>query len=310
VFSRALRFSSLAAGVLAAGCGHDGGSAPKPPAEASASAVATKPPAPTESAAPSASAPPPATAALSSADLLPVHTTAPSASAVVPPKPARTAAVDAGAPDAGATAASTADAGAAAVSPAAQIAQQVDALFARKNTYSARFEQQFTPRVTGTPKDSTGTLFVERPRKLSFRYDPPSMNRIVSDGVTLRVYDAGNNQMIETPMQKTEYPGALAFLMGKGIASAFQLTVKPAQYAGAVLEGKPIVPDPSYETVLFFVNNALLAKGDPGAMERLLILDAQGNKNRFTFSNAAQPAAIDPAEFTFSPPPGTSVVKR
>jgi outer membrane lipoprotein carrier protein len=43
-------------------------------------------------------------------------------------------------------------------------------------------------------------------------------------------------------------------------------------------------------------------------MERVLILDAQGNKNRFTFSNAAQPAAISAAEFTFTPPLGTNVV--
>jgi outer membrane lipoprotein carrier protein len=294
VISRALRVSSLAAGVLAAGCGHDEGSAPKPPAETSGSAVIAKPPAAAESAAPTVT-PAPTTATLSSADPLAVRTAAPTASAVALPRPTRT---------------TTSDAGAVAVSSGQQVAQQVDAVFARKNTYSARFEQQFTPKVTGTPKDSTGTLFVERPRKLSFRYDPPSKNRIVSDGMTLRVYDAGNDQMIETPMQQTEYPGALSFLMGKGIASAFDLTIKPAQYAGTVLEGKPIVPDPSFETVLFFVNTALLAKGDPGAMERLLIVDAQGNKNRFTFSNAAQPAVIAPAEFTFTPPPGTNVVKR
>jgi outer membrane lipoprotein carrier protein len=309
VISRALRFSSLAAGVLAAGCGHDEGSAPKPPAETSGSAVIAKPPAAAESAAPTVT-PAPTTATLSSADPLAVRTAAPTASAVALPRPTRTAAVDAGAAFAGAISATTSDAGAVAVSSGQQVAQQVDAVFARKNTYSARFEQQFTPKVTGTPKDSTGTLFVERPRKLSFRYDPPSKNRIVSDGMTLRVYDAGNDQMIETPMQQTEYPGALSFLMGKGIASAFDLTIKPAQYAGTVLEGKPIVPDPSFETVLFFVNTALLAKGDPGAMERLLIVDAQGNKNRFTFSNAAQPAVIAPAEFTFTPPPGTNVVKR
>ena len=42
-------------------------------------------------------------------------------------------------------------------------------------------------------------------------------------------------------------------------------------------------------------------------MERVLLLDAQGNKNRFTFTNVTQPASIAPAEFTFTPPPGTTV---
>jgi len=44
-------------------------------------------------------------------------------------------------------------------------------------------------------------------------------------------------------------------------------------------------------------------------MRRVLIVDAQGNKNRFDFEGAAQPAAVDPAEFTFTPPPGTNTTR-
>jgi len=163
--------------------------------------------------------------------------------------------------------------------------------------------------VTGSVKDSTGVVYVERPSKVSFRYDPPSKNRIVSDGTTLKVYIAEDNQMIQTPVDKTQYPGALAFMMGNGIASSFNFTVNTrAAYAGTVLEGKPLVPNPSYETVMFFVDGGLLAKADPGAMARVLILDAQSNKNRFDFSGATQPATIPADEFTFTPPPGTTLL--
>jgi outer membrane lipoprotein-sorting protein len=302
VILRALRFTSAALALFAAACGNQGSSAGPVSTTSSASALA--------SAAPPASGtePPLATASgsvgtLPSADPPPVHELAPTATASV--KPVRK--VDAGAPDAGALAA--ADAGAAATSPGQQVAQQVDAIFASKKTFFAHFKQQYTPFVSGTVKDSSGVVYVERPSKISFRYDPPSKNRIVSDGSTIKVYIADDNQMIQTPVDKTQYPGALAFMMGNGIAPSFSFTVNTrAPYAGTVLEGKPLVPNPSYETVMFFVDGALLAKGDAGAMARVLILDAQKNKNRFDFTGATQPASIPPDEFVFTPPPGTTIL--
>jgi outer membrane lipoprotein carrier protein len=223
------------------------------------------------------------------------------------PKPKPTASAGAGAPDAGAAAA--ADAGAA--SPGAQIAQQVDAIFTGKKTFSARFKQTYTPKFQGPPKESSGVVFVERPNKVSFRYDPPNKQRIVSDGTTIKVYMPDDNQMFETPVQKTQYPGALAFMMGNGIASSFDFKLNDAKgYDGKVLEGKPLTPNPSYESVLFLVGREKLEKKDPGVIERVIIVDAAGNRNRFDFTEATQPATIDPAEFTFTPPPGTNITRQ
>jgi outer membrane lipoprotein carrier protein len=150
---------------------------------------------------------------------------------------------------------------------------------------------------------------MERPDKISFRYDPPNNGRIVADGSTIKIYTPQDNQMIVQAMQKTQYPGALAFMMGNGIASSFDFAVRErVPYPGTVLEGKPLVPNPSYETVTFFVGKTGLAARDPGVLERVIVIDAQGNKNRFDFKNASQPASISPAEFTFTPPPGTTIV--
>jgi outer membrane lipoprotein carrier protein len=224
--------------------------------------------------------------------------TAPSSSAAVIP-----------ADDAGAQAANDAGAAPVAGGPAAELARQVDAIFLGKKTYSAKFKQEYTLKVSGQVKNSSGIAFIERPNKISFRYDPPNNNRIVSDGTTLKVYVAEDKQMFESPVQKTEYPGAFAFLMGKGISTSFNFTIndKAVYPAGTALLGKPVTPTPAYETVQFFVNKALLEKSDPGAMEKVLIVDAQGNKNRFTFEGATQPATIDAGEFTFTPPAGTNI---
>ena len=306
---RVLRLTSPALALVAAACGTSGsstgssGSPPAASASAAGSASASVAPPASATALPSATA---SAGTLPTADPTPTHQTAATASATgsakVPPPRPHPAVVDAGA-------LAATDAGAAAASPGLQVAQQVDAIFAAKKTFFAHFKQQYTPFVSGAAKDSSGVVYVERPSKISFRYDPPSRNRIVSDGTTLKVYIADDNQMIQTPVDKTQYPGALAFMMGNGIATSFSFTVNSrAAYAGTVLEGKPLVPSPSYETVMFFVDGGLLAKGDAGAMARVLILDAQKNKNRFDFTGATQPATIDPAEFVFTPPPGTTIL--
>jgi len=190
-----------------------------------------------------------------------------------------------------------------------EIAAQVDAIYMAKKTFNAAFKQEHTQKVSGTVKKSNGTVFVEKPNKLSFRYAPPNNNRIVSDGLTLKVYIAEDSQMFVQPVEKTEYPGALSFLMGNGLRPSFTFTIhdKAKFEGGPVLNGKPRAPTPYYDYVLFYVDKALLEKKDPGVIRRVLIVDAQGNRNRFDFENASQPATIDASEFVFTPPPGTNI---
>ncbi len=318
-----LAFPLLALTALA-GCGTE---SPTPTAtavpERSAATTLAPPPVSAAASAPVIAAPSASVSAAASASAAPVDAGAPrdagstvdAGAKVVKDagaKPAPSASASAAVvpvEDAGAQAANDAGAAPIAGGPAVDLARQVDAIFLGKKTYSAKFKQEYTLKVSGQTKNSSGIAFIERPNKISFRYDPPNKNRIVSDGTTLKVYVAEDNQMFESPVQKTEYPGAFAFLMGKGIASSFNFTIndKAVYPAGTALLGKPVTPTPAYETVQFFINKALLDKSDPGAMEKVLIVDAQGNKNRFTFEGATQPATIDASEFTFTPPAGTNI---
>ncbi|MDI1481187.1 outer membrane lipoprotein carrier protein LolA, partial [Polyangium sp. y55x31] len=223
------------------------------------------------------------------------------------------ASASAAAPTASATA-SAAPAPTAAPAPgsADAVAVAIDQVFLDKKTFFAKFKQEHTQKVAGTTKKSTGVFYFERPNKISFRYDPPSKNRIVSDGTTLKVYIGEDNQMFVQPVDKTEYPGALAFLMGKGLGPSFSFSFndKTKFEGGPVLLGKPRQATPHYDSVYFYVDKALLEKKDPGVIRRVLLVDAQGNRNRFDFEGSTQPATIDPAEFTFTPPPGTNVTQN
>lgn len=313
-----------------AACADDG-----PPQAATSAGPTIKP---ESSAAAEAGAPPPASAALtadSTPSAVPMASGAPDAAAPIEagaakekdagPKPlkdagapTKAAAIDAGGPS---------DAGALAVAPTAapsqpplpapgsanEVASQIDTIFQPKKTFSAKFKQEHTQKVSGTVKKSTGVVFVEKPNKISFRYDPPNKNRIVSDGAEIKIYIAEDSTMFIQPVAGHQMPGAMAFIMGNGLLPSFNFTfnekAKKSWPAGPVLNGTPRQATPNYESCFFYVEDALLQKKDPGVIRRVLILDAQGNKNRFDFEESTQPASIDPSEFVFSPPPGTDIKK-
>ena len=72
---------------------------------------------------------------------------------------------------------------------------------------------------------------------------------------------------------------------------------------GYVLEGTPKEATPAYQKVLLYVD------GQTSQVRRVLILDAQGNRNRFDFSAPVVNQAVEKSEFDFTPPPGTRIIK-
>jgi len=190
-------------------------------------------------------------------------------------------------------------------------AQKIDDIYTAVVRFRARFNQRYTAKVANTTKDSSGVAYVQRPGKLSFTYHEPNKNRVVSDGTTLKIYEHDNKQMFVRNVADTEYPGALAFIMGNGLRHSFSFTFHETSKweGGPVLDGTPKSANPGYKRVLFYIDEELLKAGDPGCIRRVLVLDAQGNRNRFDFLHVEQPESIPPSEFIFDPPPGTEVMR-
>ena len=186
------------------------------------------------------------------------------------------------------------------------LADRVQSFYDKTRTFKAGFEQRFSVRAYNRTKDSKGQVIFEKPGKMSWRYT--NGNRVVSDGKNLRVYEADNKQMYEQQMDKSQYPAALSFLIGEGnLKKSFKLEkLDSAQMkfeGGHVLLGIPREPTPAYQKVLLYV--------DAGTYQvrRVLMLDAQGNKNRFDFVRPEANRKSPPGEFDFKPPPGTQVIK-
>jgi outer membrane lipoprotein carrier protein len=187
------------------------------------------------------------------------------------------------------------------------VADRVQNFYDKTRTFRAGFDQLYTVKAYSKKKKSNGQVIFEKPGKMSWRYQNNG-NRVVSDGKLIKVYEKENKQMYESSLEKSQYPAALAFLVGGGnLKKSFKLTKldsKQVQFEGGyVLMGEPREPTPAYQRILLYI--------DAGTYQvrRVMMLDAQGNKNRFDFKAPEVNKKAPPGEFEFKPPPGTQVIK-
>ena len=183
----------------------------------------------------------------------------------------------------------------------------VQSFYDRSTTFKSDFQQKFWVKAYNREKSSRGHVTFAKPGKMDWVYDDPAGNRIVSDGSVVKVYEAGNKQMYEEPIDKSQYPAALSFLTGTGKLTdsfSFQLVSGTEMKfpGGYVLVGTPKAPAAAYSKVLFYVDTAT------SQVRRVMVIDGQGNRNRFDFVDPRINETVAPAQFSFTPPSGTSVI--
>jgi outer membrane lipoprotein carrier protein len=189
-----------------------------------------------------------------------------------------------------------------------QAVANVQAFYDKSTTFKSDFQQKFWVKAYNHEKTSSGHVTFAKPGKMDWVYDDPKDNRVVSDGKTIRVYEASNKQMFEQPVDTTQYPAALSFLTGTGkLSDSFDFQVFGGDSmkfpGGYVLVGTPKQATPAYSKVLFYVDAAT------SQVRRVMVIDGQGNRNRFDFVSPRVNEPVSAAQFSFTPPPGTSIVR-
>jgi len=190
---------------------------------------------------------------------------------------------------------------------AEQIAERVQGFYDRSHTFRAGFKQQYRVKAYDKVINSQGSVIFEKPGKMSWRYTNNG-NRVVSDGKLVKVYEKEEKQMFEQPLDKSQYPAALSFLVGSGsLKTAFKFSKRDSKQmgfeGGYVLVGDPLEASPSYQSIVLYVDASTYQ------VRRVLLLDAQGNRNRFDFLNPEINTKSPSGEFNFTPPPGTQVIR-
>jgi outer membrane lipoprotein carrier protein len=193
---------------------------------------------------------------------------------------------------------------------AESVAAQVQAFYDKVTTFEADFDQNYDMKAFGTKKNSKGhVVFQKAGGKMRWDYTEPAGNLVVSDGVTLWSYTPKEKQARKMLVKDSQMPTALSFLTGKGnLATDFNLKLLSGSAlkfdGGYVLEARPKVVTNLYNYVLFYVDSKT------SHVRRVLIVDAQDNRNRFDFDKPKVNEKVDPDKFKWSPPAGVTIISN
>src|SRR4051794_20172759 len=69
------------------------------------------------------------------------------------------------------------------------VAARVQAFYNQTKTFQADFRQEYLIKLHDRKQTSEGRVVFEKPGKMSWTYNQPNGNRVVSDGRLLKVYE-------------------------------------------------------------------------------------------------------------------------
>ncbi len=139
---------------------------------------------------------------------------------------------------------------------------------------------------------------------MRWSYEKPEPSLVVSDGVTLWLYDAAHAEAQRLPVSGDYLSGAaIQLLLGDGdLLAEFRVTGASCGERGVELELLPRRPT-SYEKL------RILADPESGDLLETEIVDLLGNVTRVSFSDIQANRDPSHSQFTFEPPAGVRVIE-
>ncbi len=164
---------------------------------------------------------------------------------------------------------------------------------------------RFSERYRGMRMDRTesGTLTLRRPGRMRWAYDAPAGKVFVLNGKDAISYTPGDAQANRTPAkQLDDLRSPLRFLLGHTelTRELDHLSAAPVE-GGYSLAGTPHGQGTSLRQVTLVVT-------PDGVIHSLQIDAVDGSITTFTFADQQENRPIPDSEFSFTPPPGVTVV--
>ena len=177
---------------------------------------------------------------------------------------------------------------------------------------SAGFEQTVTLKGAGaTGVKSSDEVWIQKPGKMRWEFATPEKKVFVSDGKTLWMYEAEENQVIVNEhMQETTSLTGLNFLVGLGnVRKEFDIAsaVPPAS---ATVTGAAFLSLRPKDQADVQVSEIIIAIDRISHLvHQVFLIDGLGNETKITFLSPRVNKGLPPERFTFQIPAGAEVIK-
>jgi outer membrane lipoprotein carrier protein len=189
-----------------------------------------------------------------------------------------------------------------------RVAALVQARYDQIRDLEAEFEQT-TYSVTlgtgslGSSEPSRGRVIFAKPGKMRWSYEHPEPSLVVSDGVTLWLYNADLKEASRLRVTEGYLTGAvLQFLLGEGkLLEEFAVAASGCGGGEVELELVPVTPA-SYDRL------GLVAVESTGEIVSTTIVDLFGNQTRISFEKLRTNLDPPAKTFVFDVPPDVEVI--
>lgn len=178
---------------------------------------------------------------------------------------------------------------------------QLRAFLEGTHSGQTRFTQTVNVRSGRAPQQASGTFAFARPGRFRWNYEKPFQQLIVGDGSKLWIYDRDLNQVIVRKLGQALGSSPAALLAGdNALERNFTLTAGVADEGVEWVVAKPKTNDTGFQEVrIGFADNL---------PRRMSLTDSFGQVTELEFAGFERNAAVDLAQFHFTPPRGADIV--
>ncbi len=191
---------------------------------------------------------------------------------------------------------------------AGKAVDRLDAFFSAKGALSADFVQMVQGATFSQPKESRGTLMMQRPGRFRWDYHTPYQQLILADGKRLWIYDQDLAQVVVKPLDAALGNTPALLLSSEGLSSDslgqnFITTELNDPVDGLYwVQLLPRAKESSFQEMR-------LGFGEKH-ISRMILVDGFGQRTELIFSNVKTNAKLPADSFIFVPPEGVDVIGR
>jgi outer membrane lipoprotein carrier protein len=182
------------------------------------------------------------------------------------------------------------------------LAHTVDAHYNHLHSLQARYAERY--QGLGLDRSETGTLTLRKPGRMRWAYDSPAGKLFVLDGHSAISYTPGDAQATRIPAkQLDDLHSPLRFLLGHTeLAKELDgLTLAPAAGGLYTLSGTPKAMQQRLKSLALTVDAA-------GQIHAMRLEETDGSTTTFSFTDLRENVPTTDDDFTFTPPPGVTIV--
>ncbi|MCP4600145.1 MAG: outer membrane lipoprotein chaperone LolA [Proteobacteria bacterium] len=190
-----------------------------------------------------------------------------------------------------------------------EVVVKLKEFYASINDYEASFVQTTAHKMfAGRLERSYGRVKFKKGGLMRWEYKRPEQKFFIYDGKTLWVYEPEVPQVFAGAADAERLRKALAFLTGEGrILDEYKAKILKSKRFGFP-DGVVVGLWPQDATSPF-KRVELYLDGKTFRVARSVVVDKQGNRNRFDFSTPTVNSGLPAKIFTFTPPPGLEVIR-